>query len=235
ACCAPTRWPSVPAAPPIPDWRRSCVPAGPTGGSVRPGPRLRDAVPGGPGARVAALAPAQAVARVQAPAPVPGLGLASALVPVLALAAALVRVRARPPAPRLWPRAPVTPGEKTGCQAARAPGPHAAPGTALPPEAGLPSAEGGVGCRSSSGLQFLGRHQTDPGISGLLQAVHHPHQRAVLHALVTPQEESGLPVTSGLGLGDIHQLGKGHRLLLDKERAVSLYRDVHRFQWRRRS
>src|SRR5690606_31410543 len=122
----------MPAAPPIPDWRRSCVPAGPTGGSVRPGPRLRDAVPGGSGARVAALAPAQAVA----------------LVPVLALAAALVRVRARPPAPRLWPRAPVTPGEKTGCQAARAPGPHAAPGTALPPEAGLPSAEGGVGCRS---------------------------------------------------------------------------------------
>src|SRR5690606_11840070 len=126
------------------DWRRSCVPAGPTGGSVRPGPQLRDAVPGGSGARVAALAPAQAVARVQAP----------ALVPVLA--AALVRVRARPPAPRLWPRAPVTPGEKTGCQAARAPGPHAAPGTALPPEAGLPSAEGGVGFRSSSGLQFLG-------------------------------------------------------------------------------
>src|SRR5690606_40272787 len=61
----------VPAAPPIPDWRRSCVPAGPTGGSVRPGPRLRDAVPGGSGARVAALAPAQAVARVQAPALVP--------------------------------------------------------------------------------------------------------------------------------------------------------------------
>src|SRR5690606_36787434 len=141
------------------------------------GQRLRDAVPGGSGARVAAFAPAQVVARVKA------------MVPVLALAAALVR--ARPPAPRLWPRAPVTPGEKTGCQAARAPGPHAAPGSALPPEAGLPSSEGGVGCRSSSGLQFLGRHQTVPGISGLLQAVYHPHQRAVLHALVTPQDESG--------------------------------------------